>query len=52
MKKIKYGVYGGKTFGGTAPTINKYFVKKASATKFVRTYKMKFPQRKLTLIKI
>ncbi len=50
--KIKYGVFGGKTFGGTAPRVNKYFEKKKEASKFVMKYKESHPRRKLTLIKI
>ena len=47
--KMIYGVYGGKSFGGTAPMVNKYFNKKSEAVKFKTDYKKKFPQRKLKL---
>ncbi len=50
--KLKYGVYGGKGFGGKYPRVNKYFKKKKEASKFVMRYSESHPRRKLTLIKI
>lgn len=49
--KIRYGVYGGKTFGGKFPMVNKYFKKKTSAVSFKEKYESKFPKRKLKLVK-
>jgi len=48
-KKLIFGVYGGKSFGGSAPMVNKYFNSRKEALKFKIKYKKKFPHRKLTL---
>ena len=49
MAKIKYGIYGGKTFGGNYATVNKYFKKKIHVKEFLRKYKIKYPKRKLKI---
>ena len=47
--KYKFGVYGGKHFGGKYAMVNKYFIKKKNAKEFIDKYKKKYPRRKLTM---
>ncbi len=52
MVTYKYGVFGGKQFGGQYKTINKYFISKKDAVKFIQKYKILYPRRKLNFIRI
>ena len=48
---VMYGVYGGKSFGGSYPMVNKYFKSLDKAKKFMAEYKLKYPHRKLIMVR-